>query len=123
MAAAGNAAMKKWLIIGTACQLIMVISGHNNQFIAENVFALGGMAISLIAGAGYAIGARAGRALAVRGGAIVGGGCALIGILVSVALGDVPALILALGTLSSTLAGAIGGLGASFIGGGAATST
>lgn len=110
MAQGSNAAMKRWLIIGTVLQLLMVISGHYNDFIAQNLFALGGVTISLIAGAGYGSNAAAGRGSAALGGAVVGGGCALIGIAVSVALGDVPPLILALGTASSAAGGAIGGL-------------
>ena len=43
------------------------------------------------------------------GGLIAGGLCAFIGICVSYALGDVTAIILAMGTLSSAVTGAIGG--------------
>ncbi|MEO5902967.1 MAG: hypothetical protein ABIQ55_03035, partial [Gemmatimonadaceae bacterium] len=43
------------------------------------------------------------------GGAIAGGICALIGILISHLLGDVPASLLLLGTVSSIVTGAIGG--------------
>ena len=39
----------------------------------------------------------------------MGGACALIGIAISWALGDVTATILAFGTLSSALTGALGG--------------
>jgi hypothetical protein len=109
--------MTKWLIVGTVLQLIMVISGHYNEFIAQNVFALGGMTISLVAGAAYGISAGASRAAATMGGVVVGGGCALIGIALSVILGDVPPMILALGTLSSAITGAIGAFGASIVGG------
>lgn len=116
MANAGNAAMIKWMLIGSALQLMMVISGHYNEFIAQNVFAIGGMTISLLAGAGV------GRTAAslgggARDGAIVGGACALVGIAVSVVLGDVSAAILLVGTVSSTVTGAIGGLAAAFLGG------
>lgn len=106
--------MTRWIIVGTVLQLIMVISGHYNEFIAQNVFAIGGMTISLLAGAGYGAGATS-RGAAAGGGAIVGGACALLGILVSVLLGDVPALVLAVGTISSTVSGAIGGLIGSFL--------
>jgi hypothetical protein len=46
---------------------------------------------------------------AVTGGTIAGAVCALLGILVSFLLGDVPATLLALGTISSAVTGAIGG--------------
>ncbi len=121
--AQNNNAMTRWLIVGTVLQLIMVISGHYNEFIAQNVFAIGGMTISLVVGAAYAISAGARRGAAAGGGAIVGGACALIGIAVSVFFGDVPPMILALGTLSSAVTGAIGAFGAGFVGGKAPAAT
>ena len=87
----------------------MVISGHWVEFIKLNVFAIGGMAISAVAGVMYARRARQSRAKSAAQGALVGGLCALIGIIVSYALGDVTASILVLGTLSSAVTGAIGG--------------
>ncbi|HEY0529468.1 MAG TPA: hypothetical protein VGD02_11605 [Gemmatimonadaceae bacterium] len=97
------------LIIGTALQLAMVLAGHWIELIKLNVFAVGGMAISLLAGVIYARRARTGRGQSALYGALVGGACALIGIIVSFALGDVTASILLLGTLSSAVTGAIGG--------------
>lgn len=96
-------------IIGTILQLAMVLSGHWVAFIRLNVFAVGGMVISLIAGGIYARRAGVPRLAAARGGAIAGGLCALIGIAVSYLLGDVTASILAIGTASSAVTGAIGG--------------
>jgi hypothetical protein len=43
------------------------------------------------------------------GGAIAGGLCAVIGIAVSYFLGDVPATVLIFGTVSSAVAGVVGG--------------
>ena len=97
-------------VIGTVLQLAMVLAGHSNASIAA-MFAVGGMGISLVAGVIYAAQARGGSAgSAAIGGLIAGGVCALIGIVVSYALGDVTALILVAGTLSSAVTGAIGGL-------------
>lgn len=104
----GNA-LTRATIIGTVLQLAMVLSGHYIEFIRLNVFAIGGTAISLVAGVIYARAARDGRGQSALAGAIAGGLCALIGIVVSFALGDVPALILAVGTTSSAVGGAIGG--------------
>jgi hypothetical protein len=96
------------LILGTILQLMMVIGGHYVAAIAL-LFAPIGVVISLIAGLVYAAGAGRG---AVTGrmvvGALVGGGCALIGIAVSWLLHDVPALILVVGTASSAVSGALG---------------
>jgi len=102
-------AFRNATIIGTLLQLAMVLSGHWIEFIKLNVFAVGGMLISALAGVIYARSARVDRKKSAVQGAIVGGLCALIGIVVSFILGDVPAGILALGTLSSAVTGAIGG--------------
>ncbi|MDE1150745.1 MAG: hypothetical protein PW843_29705 [Azospirillaceae bacterium] len=96
------------VLIGTALQLAMVGAGHYMPVIAD-FFAVGGMAISALAGFIYGR-TRAGLSIAVVGGALVGGACAFIGILVSWELGDVPAVILALGTALSVFTGAMGGL-------------
>jgi hypothetical protein len=96
-------------IVGTVLQLAMVISGHWIQFIKLNVFAIGGMFISALAGVVYARSAHTDRRTSAIQGALVGGLSALIGIVVSFALGDVTASILVIGTVSSAIAGAIGG--------------
>ena len=102
-------AFRNATIIGTLLQLAMVLSGHWIEFIKLNVFAVGGMLISALAGVIYARSARVDRKKSAVQGALVGGLCALIGIVVSFILGDVPAGILVLGTLSSAVTGAIGG--------------
>ena len=98
------------LILGTILQFAMVIGGHYNEFIRNNLFAVGGMLISMLAGALWARSHARGKGQAAGGGAIIGGGCALIGIIVSVLLGDTEAMILAIGTISSMVTGAIGGV-------------
>ena len=97
------------LAVATFVQLAMVVVGHYVPFVKNNVFALGGMGISLVAGLAYAKLAGEGWVPSLTGGALVGGACALIGIGVSLLLKDVPPMVLALGTLSSTVTGAIGG--------------
>ena len=94
--------------VGTVLQSAMVLAGHSNKSIA-NLFAVGGMSLSLLAGITYAALAGGSTGSAILGGVIVGGLCALIGIAVSYALKDVPASLLALGTASSAFTGAIGG--------------
>jgi hypothetical protein len=95
-------------IAGTVLQLVMVVSGHFVPFIALHVFMWGGMGISALAGFLYGRGVR-GLGGAAIGGAVAGGVCAVIGIAVSVVLGDTPAMILAFGTISSCVTGAVGG--------------
>lgn len=108
--ALNSKALTQATAIGTVVQLAMVIGGHYVRPI-QNLFAVGGMGISLLAGWLYGRSARpATRGEGARGGALAGGICALLGIAVSYAFGDVPAAILGFGTLSSAVTGAIGGL-------------
>jgi hypothetical protein len=95
--------------IGLAAQIAMVIAGHHIPVVRNEGFAIGGMGISFVAGLIYARLAPGAWAAVLGGGAIAGGACAIIAIAVSVALGDVPVLILAIGTLSSAVTGLIGG--------------
>lgn len=101
--------MRDALVLGIILQLAMVLSGHWVEMIRLRGFAVGGMLISGLAGVVYARAARVSRGRAATNGALVGGACALVGIVVSYALGDVPANILVIGTLSSAVTGAIGG--------------
>ncbi len=96
-------------LLGTVLQIAMVIAGHSNKSIAA-LFAVGGMGFSLIAGLAYAMWAHGdSMSSIVIGGLVAGAICALIGIFVSYMLGDVNKSLLALGTLSSAVTGALGG--------------
>jgi hypothetical protein len=95
-------------VIGLVLQLIMVVAGHY-VLAVKNGFAIGGMLISLIAGVIYVRTTRGSWGDTLIGGALAGGVCALIGIAVSCALGDVDAGVLVFGTLASAVAGSIGG--------------
>ena len=96
-------------LIGTVLQVAMVVAGHSNPSIA-NLFAVGGMGISLLAGLLYAMWARGdSKSTIVVGGLAAGAICAFLGILVSHLLGDVPRSLLVLGTISSAVTGALGG--------------
>ena len=95
-------------VIGLVLQLIMVVAGHFNASIAQ-CFGIVGMLISLIAGAIYVRTTRGSWGDSLIGGALAGGICALIGIAVSCALGDVDAGVLVYGTLGSAVAGLVGG--------------
>jgi len=96
-------------VVGTILQVIMVVAGHSNSSIM-NLFAVGGMGFSLIAGVIYTVTARGGSTSSIAiGGLLAGAICALIGIFVSYMLKDVPVTLLILGTVSSAVTGAIGG--------------
>jgi hypothetical protein len=92
--------------IGLALQVVMVVAGHFVPAVA-GLFAVGGMGFSALAGWLYGRAAPQGGQ-ALLGGGLAGGLCALLGIGVSVGLGDVPPSLLALGTGSSVVTGVIG---------------
>jgi hypothetical protein len=95
--------------IGLVLQLAMVVGGHFAPAVRE-LFALGGMGFSLVAGLLYVwLGVQGSWRADLIGGAVAGGACALIGIALSAVLGDVPAMLLLFGTLSSIVTGAMGG--------------
>ena len=96
-------------VIGTAAQVAMVVAGHFVLAVAE-LFAIGGMGISAVAGWAAMKGQAASLAAAAGQGAGAGAVCAAIGIAVSVALGDVPTSLLAVGTAGSAVTGLIGGV-------------
>jgi hypothetical protein len=93
-----------------ALQLAMAVMGHYDPRIAS-LFAVMGMFLSLVAGFlfGRWSGGALGRGGAAAGGLVAGAACALIGILESFYLGDVPAWVVAFGTVSSAVTGATGG--------------
>lgn len=101
--------MMTWIGVGTLLQTAMVLIGHWVTAVA-NVFGPLGVAISLVVGLLWARSEAERYGEAALGGAIVGGACALIGIAVSYLMGDVTAVILAFGTASSAVTGALGGL-------------
>jgi hypothetical protein len=94
--------------VGLILQLVMVVAGHYMPSVKDK-FAVGGMLISLVAGALYLRLAQQAWPGALSGGALAGGICALLAILVSVGLKDVPATILVIGTGASVVTGLIGG--------------
>jgi hypothetical protein len=96
-------------LIGAVLQLALAVFGHYDARIAS-FFAVGGMFLSLVAG--FIFGrwsGSLGRGGAIAGGACAGAVCALLGILESYSLKDVPAWVIAFGPFSSAVTGAIGG--------------
>lgn len=100
--------MLKWTAVGIALQTAMVLVGHWVSAVA-GLFGPLGVTISLVVGLLWAREEADGWRRGGGGGALIGGACALIGIAVSLALGDVTPVILAFGTLSSAVTGAVGG--------------
>jgi hypothetical protein len=94
--------------VGLLLQLAMVVTGHFVPVVKNNVFAVGGMAISLFAGFLYAKLTASAWADSLAGGALSGGACALLGIALSAVLKDVPMPLLVLGTMASIVTGLAG---------------
>jgi hypothetical protein len=101
--------LQRATIVGTVLQVAMAVAGHFLPWVRDHLFLFGGMMISAIAGYLYAADFGDGYVRGMIGGAIAGGVCALIGIALSVLLGDAPVFVLALGTAISVLTGTVGG--------------
>jgi hypothetical protein len=96
-----------WIVVGLVLQVAMVIAGHLVPALRD-WWGPGGMLISLVVGALAAPAAQGSWSKAVANGALAGGVGAFAGILIALLLRDVPPMLLALGTLSSVVAGIIG---------------
>lgn len=96
--------------MGTVLQVAMVVLGHFVPWVILHVFEFGGMMISATAGYLYAMDSGKGYFPGATAGALVGGGCALAGIGLSVALGDLAKPFIPFGTAVCVLTGAVGGL-------------
>jgi hypothetical protein len=96
-------------LIGTVLQLALVVTGHYDQRVARS-FGLIGPLLSLVAG--FLAGrwsAGLGKGGAAASGLVAGAACALLGILESFSLGEVPAWVIAIGPIGDGVTGAIGG--------------
>jgi hypothetical protein len=94
-------------LIGTVAQIAMVVGGHFIPSIKEG-FMFGGLGLSLLAGVISAFGLKGNWPATALGGIVAGGVSALLGIALSYFMGDVPASLLALGSLGSAVTGLLG---------------
>jgi hypothetical protein len=101
-------ALLRATLIGTVLQLTMVVGGHYDARVAR-LFAVLGLLISLAAGFFFARRAGIGRTGSILGGLGSGAVCALIAIVESFVLGDVPVWVVLFGTGGSAVTGALGG--------------
>jgi len=97
-------------VVGIVLQVSMYGVGYFSAWFAANVFGFGGMMISAIAGYIYAMDSAQGYFPSATGGAIAGGACGLIGIGLSVLLGENVSSFIATGTAIAVMIGAVGGL-------------
>ena len=97
------------MLVGTILQIAVVFIGHFFPFISLRAFLFAAMFISGLAGLFYARDLDRGWALGTLGSVIVGTACGLVGIALSVALGDRPASLVGFVIVASLLASAAGG--------------
>ena len=91
-------------------QIALYALGHYSNWVAAHVVGFGALMISASAGYLYAMDKGRGWFASATGGAIAGGICGLIGVALSVALGDMDQSFIAIGTTISVFVGAVGGL-------------
>lgn len=109
--------LSKPTMIGTVLQVAMVLLGKVSPMVGQN-FAIGGTTIAAITGVLASMMAKqAGAGAAAGGGAIAAGVSALIGTAVSMATGQTGMDTIAIGTGSSVVAGALGGIVGQLLGG------
>ena len=107
-----NQALTKSAIISTILQVIMVLVNHYAPTLAgPNLAPIGGTAIGAIGGLCYGMLARGGTtAQNAGGGAAAGAIGGVLGSLLSMGMGDVPLMTVAIAGGSTLVSGAIGGV-------------
>ncbi|HEX2594514.1 MAG TPA: hypothetical protein VHL34_23630 [Rhizomicrobium sp.] len=110
-------AFQRAVTVGVMILVTFVILSHYLPLLSRNVL-FATIMIAGVAGLLYAREVARGYGIGALGGAFAGGICALIGIALAILLGDasaytlgpVPEMVLLIGTATSVLTGAIGGL-------------
>lgn len=97
-------------LVGVVMQLVLMAAVHFNAYVANNIFLLGGMTITAVAGYLYGMDTGKGWLTSATGGAIIAGICALVGVGTSVVLKDAPQTVIPFFTAICVLTGAVGGL-------------
>jgi general stress protein CsbA len=102
--------LQRATFVGLVLQIVLYALGHYSGWVEANVVGFGGMMISASAGYLYAMDRGRGWFPSATGGAIAGGICGLIGIVLSVILGDTQQSFIAIGATISVFVGAVGGV-------------
>lgn len=101
--------IRRWTVIGSVLQVIMVLVGNRVAAIAGRFDILGTL-IALTVGLLFARHAGGTLMSAAVGGALVAGVSSFVGVALAVALGHGGANVILIATLAGLVAGAIGGL-------------
>jgi hypothetical protein len=97
-------------VVGAVIWVVMAVLAPRIPWLGFRVLEFGGMMISATSGYLYAMHAGKGYFPGATAGAITGGGSALIGISILVAMGDLVNRFIPFGTAVCVLTGAVGGL-------------
>jgi hypothetical protein len=97
-------------ITGTVLQVVLILLCHVSPWIMQHAFMFAGMMISATAAYLYAMDSGRGYFPGSTAGAIVGGACGFIGLVLMVALGDNRQIVIPCGTAICVLCGAVGGI-------------
>jgi len=103
-------ALLRAFIVGCILQIVLVVLCHLSAWVMLRAFMFGGMMISATAAYLYAMDTGKGYFPGATAGAIIGGACAFIGLLISVGLGDSRQIVIPFGTAICVLTGAVGGI-------------
>jgi hypothetical protein len=101
--------MSKFVVIAAVLQVLMVVTGHFNEFVLLNLSAVLGVGIPFVVAFFFGRGCKDMKESA-KGGLAIGFIGAALGIGLAIVMGDQTLMLLALGPLSSAVTGAIGGV-------------
>jgi hypothetical protein len=105
-----NRALQRATIVGTLLQVVIVLLAHFSSWVEQHALLFGAMMISAVSGYLYAQEVAKGYGRGAYGGAIAGGICGLVGIGISLVLGDESPVALTVRLFVSVLTGAVGGV-------------
>ncbi len=99
--------MTRFVWLGVALQMLMVVAGHFSEAVID-LSALLGMGIPFALGIGYGVTVPRSFGEAAKGGAVIGFVGALVGVLAAVLMGDQPWMLLTFAPVSSAVTGLLG---------------
>ncbi len=105
-----NRALQRATTVGILLQVVLVLLAHFSTWVEEHALLFGAMMISATSGYLYAREVAKGYGRGAYGGAITGGTCGIVGVGISLLLGDVSPVALTVRLLVSVLTGAVGGI-------------
>ena len=110
MALIDSRALQRATFVGVLLQAVTVLVAHFSVWVAIHASLFAAMMISAVSGYLYAQEVARGYGRGACGGAISGGVCGIVGIVMSLILGDASPVSLIVRALVSILTGAVGGI-------------